>query len=104
MAMDLGAMRKAYRDGSDVLTEASLVADREPYAQFKAWFAEAEAHPGIYEANSMVLATASKDTAAPSARVVLLKVIHLDMRKIHIRTIAALDPSSRVSGRTWGRP
>jgi pyridoxamine 5'-phosphate oxidase len=45
--------------------------DRDPIAQFAAWFAAAQAAE-VEEPNAMVLATATPD-AAPSARVVLLK-------------------------------
>lgn len=44
----------------------------DPFAQFGAWMAEAKQHPGIAEPTAMTLATATK-SAAPSARVVLLK-------------------------------
>ncbi len=45
--------------------------DRDPIAQFAAWFAAAQAAE-VEEPNAMVLATAAAD-GAPSARVVLLK-------------------------------
>jgi pyridoxamine 5'-phosphate oxidase len=45
--------------------------DPDPIAQFKQWFAAAQAG-GVVEPNAMVLATASPD-GMPSARVVLLK-------------------------------
>jgi len=63
--------RVKYNEKKDAFTEDKLVAD-EPIGQFKAWIEEAFHHPGIKEANSMCLATASKE-GIPSARYVLLK-------------------------------
>lgn len=47
--------------------------DRDPLAQFRRWFAEAQ-QAEIREPNAMTLATATPD-GRPSARVVLLKII-----------------------------
>ena len=46
-------------------------ADADPIAQFRAWFADAEA-TGMKNVNAMTLATATRD-GVPSARMVLLK-------------------------------
>ena len=65
---DLGHLRKSYEKGalSDGLkTESHL-------DLFEQWFAEAEAHPAIEEANAMSIATLGEDQF-PKARVVLLK-------------------------------
>ncbi len=53
----------------DTLSEES--ANRDPYAQFKRWFEDAQA-AGIPEPNAMAVATATRE-AAPSVRMVLLK-------------------------------
>ena len=48
--------------------------DRDPLAQFRRWFTEAQ-RAEVREPNAMTLATASAD-GQPSARVVLLKSVH----------------------------
>ncbi len=59
--------RRSYdRDSLDETRAAA-----EPFAQFRAWFADAQAVASL-EANAMVLATASAD-GHPSARTVLLR-------------------------------
>ena len=67
-ANDLGHLRKSYEKGalSDGLKTES------PLALFEQWFAEADAHPAIEEANAMSIVTLGKDQF-PKARVVLLK-------------------------------
>lgn len=67
-ADDLAALRREYVQGG--LSEADAAAD--PFAQFAAWFADAQAADGIEDPNAMTLATADAG-ARPSARVVLLK-------------------------------
>ncbi|XP_013421887.1 pyridoxine-5'-phosphate oxidase [Lingula anatina] len=69
--LDVSAMRKPYHDKQGVFDLHHLSA-QEPFAQFRAWFTEACSHPGIFEANAMSLATATKD-GKPSVRMVLLK-------------------------------
>jgi pyridoxamine 5'-phosphate oxidase len=54
------------------LSEADV--DPDPVAQFRAWFAEAQAAGGVADPTAMTLATATAD-GRPSARVVLLKGI-----------------------------
>lgn len=49
-----------------------MSAPTDPFALFAQWYAEAEAHEGIAEANAMCLATATAD-GFPSARMVLMK-------------------------------
>ena len=66
--MQLPEMRRAY--GRAELLEADLAADW--LAQFRAWFADAQAAPAIAEPNAMVLSTATPE-GRPSARTVLLK-------------------------------
>lgn len=63
----LAAMRRSYEAAG--LSEHELAPDWP--AQFRRWFAEAEA-AGLVEPNAMVLATAAPD-GRPSARTVLLK-------------------------------
>ena len=65
---DIGHLRKSYEKGTlnDALKEVS------PLSLFEQWFAEAEAHPAIEEANAMSLVTLGEDDF-PRARVVLLK-------------------------------
>ena len=65
---DLGHLRKSYEKGtlSDALKTAS------PLDLFEQWFAEAEAHTAIEEANAMSIVTLGEDQF-PKARVVLLK-------------------------------
>jgi len=64
---DIAAIRKDYTFGG--LEEADL--DPDPIAQFRRWFAEAEA-AGVLEHNAMTVATAGAD-GQPSARILLLK-------------------------------
>ena len=65
---DIGHLRKSYEKGAldDALKYVS------PISLFEQWFAEAEAHPAIEEANAMSLVTLGEDNF-PKARVVLLK-------------------------------
>ena len=65
---DLGHLRKSYEKGAlpDALKTES------PLDLFEQWFAEAEAHPAIEEANAMSIVTLGEDQF-PKARVVLLK-------------------------------
>ena len=65
---DLGHLRKSYEKGtlSDALKTTS------PLDLFEQWFAEAEAHTAIEEANAMSIVTLGEDQF-PKARVVLLK-------------------------------
>ena len=65
---DIGHLRKSYEKGAldDALKSVS------PIALFEQWFAAAEAHPAIEEANAMSLVTLGEDNF-PKARVVLLK-------------------------------
>ena len=65
---DIGHLRKSYEKGAldDALKNIS------PISLFEQWFAEAEAHPAIEEANAMSLVTLGEDNF-PKARVVLLK-------------------------------
>lgn len=65
--MELADMRKDY--GLAGLQEKALA--RNPFQQFKQWFAEAEAAK-VTEPNAMTLATVSRD-GRPAARTVLLK-------------------------------
>ena len=55
-ANDLGHLRKSYEKGAlpDGLKTESLVL-------FEQWFAEADAHPAIEEANAMSIVTLGKD-------------------------------------------
>ncbi|XP_033611207.1 pyridoxine-5'-phosphate oxidase isoform X2 [Cryptotermes secundus] len=64
-------MRAEYKTKSETFTEKDLKG-KEPFVQFREWFEEACKHPSIIEANSVCLATATKD-GIPSARQVLLK-------------------------------
>ena len=70
---DLGHLRKSYEKGalSDALKTES------PLDLFEQWFAEAEAHPAIEEANAMSIVTLGEDQF-PKARVVLLKQFSAD--------------------------
>ena len=54
---DIGHLRKSYEKGalSDGLKNVS------PISLFEQWFAEAEAHPAIEEANAMSLVTLGED-------------------------------------------
>ena len=65
---DLGHLRKSYEKGelSDNFKQ------RDPLSLFKDWFAAADNHPDIEEANAMSIVTLGKDQF-PKARVVLLK-------------------------------
>lgn len=65
---DISHLRKSYEKGAldDALKNVS------PISLFEQWFAEAEAHPAIEEANAMSLVTLGEDNF-PKARVVLLK-------------------------------
>ncbi len=65
---DIGHLRKSYDKGnlSDELKKTS------PIILFEEWFAEAEKHPAIEEANAMSIVTLGEDDY-PKARIVLLK-------------------------------
>lgn len=67
MALDIAALRKEYT--KEELSIESV--NREPLAQFLAWFDEALA-ADIHEPTAMVLSSATSD-GKPSSRVVLLK-------------------------------
>lgn len=71
MSIDIGGMRKPYKDASSTFDIKDLVS-REPFGQFQAWFDEATQCKAIEEANAMCVATATK-SGLPSARMVLLK-------------------------------
>ncbi len=68
MSIDAADLRQSYE--RDALDEAS--ASDDPFEQFDAWFAAAQAHSSVSEANAMTLATVDAD-GTPSARIVLLK-------------------------------
>lgn len=65
---DISHLRKSYDKGD--LADAFKAVN--PFDLFTQWFAEAEAHKGIEEANAMSLVTLGED-GFPKARVVLLK-------------------------------
>nr|XP_033773472.1 pyridoxine-5'-phosphate oxidase isoform X2 [Geotrypetes seraphini] len=69
--MDLGSMRKKYREDQEAFEENQL-ASLDPIKQFTTWLQEAIDCPSIGEANAMCLATSTRD-GKPSARIVLLK-------------------------------
>nr|XP_045619310.1 pyridoxine/pyridoxamine 5'-phosphate oxidase-like isoform X2 [Procambarus clarkii]XP_045619311.1 pyridoxine/pyridoxamine 5'-phosphate oxidase-like isoform X2 [Procambarus clarkii] len=71
MSVDIGGMRKPYKESTEAFTEDDLVS-QEPIGQFAAWFNEACQNLSIVESNAMCLATATK-SGKPSARMVLLK-------------------------------
>jgi pyridoxamine 5'-phosphate oxidase len=64
----LAGLRMEYRQHS--LRRDGVAAD--PFGQFRAWFAEAQA-AGIVEPNAMTLSTVDSASGQPSSRVVLLK-------------------------------
>ena len=64
----LADLRMEYRQASLRRGEVAT----EPYAQFRAWFSEAQ-HSGIVEPNAMTLSTVDVSTGQPSSRIVLLK-------------------------------
>ncbi|XP_004451345.2 pyridoxine-5'-phosphate oxidase isoform X2 [Dasypus novemcinctus] len=74
--MDLGSMRKSYREDREAFEEADLTC-LDPMKQFAAWFEEAVQCPGIGEANAICLATCTRD-GKPSARMLLLKCFDKD--------------------------
>lgn len=65
--MDLSERRREYQAAALDVEHTAI----DPWAQFRTWFAEAEA-AGLLEPNAMTLATADR-SGRPSARVVLLK-------------------------------
>jgi pyridoxamine 5'-phosphate oxidase len=67
---DLGALRVPYHDTRNLFLEEHV--NKDPVAQFKAWFDDARAEPRIKEPNSFCLATCGAD-GQPSARILLLK-------------------------------
>lgn len=67
-APSLADLRMDYRRHS--LRRDQVAAD--PFAQFRAWFAEAQ-QAGIVEPNAMTLSTVAPATGQPSSRIVLLK-------------------------------
>ncbi|XP_054286748.1 pyridoxine/pyridoxamine 5'-phosphate oxidase-like isoform X1 [Macrosteles quadrilineatus] len=69
--INIQGMRTKYHGKENTFLETDLQSI-DPINQFKIWFDEAAKTPGIAEANSMCLATASKD-GKPSARFLLLK-------------------------------
>lgn len=64
---DLSALRREYGAAGIVASEM----DADPLAQWRRWFADAEA-AGLHEPNAMIVATVSPD-GQPTARTVLLK-------------------------------
>ena len=72
-ANDLGHLRKSYEKGA----LADGLKTESPLVLFEQWFAEADAHPAIEEANAMSIVTLGKDQF-PMARVVLLKQFSLE--------------------------
>lgn len=68
MSIDAAALRQSYEQSA--LDEESASSD--PVDQFSVWFADAQAHDEVTEANAMALATVDAD-GTPSARIVLLK-------------------------------
>lgn len=52
-------MRKRYKEKGESFTEDSISC-KDPIVQFKNWFDDACNTPDVYEANAMVLATATK--------------------------------------------
>jgi len=72
MAINIGDMRKPYRDKADTFDLDDLVESRNPFDQFTAWFEAAKTEPKVEEANAMCVATATK-SGIPSCRMVLLK-------------------------------
>lgn len=59
MSIDIGGMRKRYKDKSDAFLE-DHIAVKEPIYVFKQWFDEICAEKKILEPNAMCLATATK--------------------------------------------
>ncbi len=77
MSLDMSQMRKPYVGKSfDV---GDLASRESPYAQFAAWMKSASEHDKIDEPNVACLATADKATAAPSARMILVKGVDPDV-------------------------
>jgi len=70
---NLANMRNSYEKGT--LSKDQI--DENPFQQFQVWFDLAVQSDEIYEANAMVVATASKN-AQPSARITLLRGIQED--------------------------
>jgi len=71
MAINIGDMRKPYRDKSDIFDLGDL-ASKDPFDQFESWFQDAKNDGKSEEANAMCVATATK-SGVPSCRMVLLK-------------------------------
>ena len=71
MAINIGDMRKPYRDKSDTFDIRDL-SSKDPFIQFESWFQDAKKDEKIEEANAMTVATATK-SGMPSCRMVLLK-------------------------------
>jgi len=71
MAINIGGMRKPYRDASDTFDIKDLES-KDPFVQFEAWFQDAKKDDKTEEPNAMCIATATK-TGIPSCRMVLLK-------------------------------
>jgi len=71
MAINIGGMRKPYRDASDTF-DVNDLESRDPFAQFEAWFQDAKKDDKTEEPNAMCVATATK-SGVPSCRMVLLK-------------------------------
>ena len=71
MAVNIGGMRKPYRDKGDIFDVKDL-ASMDPFAQFESWFQDAQKDDKTEEPNAMCLATATK-SGLPSCRMVLLK-------------------------------
>lgn len=68
-SMNVSSMRVEYKQGT--LDPDSV--ERDPFAQFKAWFQDAMDSKLFREVNAMTVSTVSKD-GFPSSRIVLLKV------------------------------
>jgi len=71
MAINIGGMRKPYRDASDTFDVKDLES-KNPFEQFEAWFQDAKKDDKTEEPNAMCIATATK-SGVPSCRMVLLK-------------------------------
>jgi len=72
MAINIGGMRKPYRDKADIFDMENLVSSKDPFDQFEEWFQAAKDDGKSEEPNAMCVATATK-SGIPSCRMVLLK-------------------------------
>lgn len=71
MAINIGGMRKPYRDKSEIFDVKDLDS-KDPFEQFDAWFEDAKKDDKTEEPNAMCVASATK-SGVPSCRMVLLK-------------------------------